>query len=293
MIPTMDAEMDAEADAHAFEAHRAALASIAYRMLGSASEADDVVQDAWLRWQVTPHEEVRSARAYLSKVVTRLCLDRLKSARAQRETYVGPWLPEPVRTATEDEPLARAESISLAFLVLLESLGPLERAVYLLHEIFDYSHAEVAEIVGKGEATCRQILHRARKAVAARRPRFAPSKEAHHRMLDAFAAACASTDPAAIEGLLAEEITSWGDGGGKAAASRRPLHGRHDVARAWAGFYRKAPPGTSVVVEEINGWPALVIRIDGRIAGVISLETDGERIFALRSVVNPDKLARL
>lgn len=289
MIPAMDAE----ADAHAFEAHRAALASIAYRMLGSASDAEDVVQEAWLRWQVTPHEEVRSARAYLSKVVTRLCLDRLKSAQARRETYVGPWLPEPVRTATEDEPLARAESISLAFLVLLESLAPLERAVYLLHEIFDYSHAEVAEIVGKGEVACRQILHRARQAVMARRPRFAPSKEAHHRMLGAFATACASGNPAALEGLLAEEITSWGDGGGKAAAARRPLHGRHDVARAWVGFHRTAPPGTTVAVEEINGWPAMVVRVDGRLAAVISLETDGEHVFAIRSVVNPDKLARL
>lgn len=285
--------MDAEADAHAFEAHRAALASIAYRMLGSASEAEDVVQEAWLRWQVTPHEEVRSARAYLSKVVTRLCLDRLKSARARRETYVGPWLPEPVRTETEDEPLARAEEISLAFLVLLESLGPLERAVYLLHEVFDYSHAEVAEIVGRDEVACRQLLHRARKAVAARRPRFAPSKQAHQRMLGAFAAAIASGDPAKLEGLLAEDITSWGDGGGKAAAARRPLHGPHDVARAWLGFHRKAPAGTAVAVEEINGWPALVVRVDGRIAGVIALETDGERVFAIRSVVNPDKLARL
>jgi RNA polymerase sigma-70 factor (ECF subfamily) len=287
MIPAMDAE------AHAFEAHRAALASIAYRMLGSASEAEDVVQEAWLRWQTTPHEEIRSARAYLSKVVTRLCLDRLKSANARRETYVGPWLPEPVRTSTDDEPLALAESISLAFLVLLESLGPVERAVYLLHEVFDYGHAEVAEIVGRDEVACRQILHRARKALAARRPRFAPSKEAHHRMLGAFAAACASGNAAALEGLLAEEITSWGDGGGKAFAARRPLHGRHQVARAWVGVYRTAPPDTVVAVEEINGWPALVVRVGGKPAGVVSLETDGEQIFAIRSVVNPDKLARL
>jgi RNA polymerase sigma-70 factor (ECF subfamily) len=287
MIPAMDAE------AHAFEAHRAALASIAYRMLGSASEAEDVVQEAWLRWQTTPHEEIRSARAYLSKVVTRLCLDRLKSANARRETYVGPWLPEPVRTSTDDEPLALAESISLAFLVLLESLGPVERAVYLLHEVFDYGHAEVAEIVGRDEVACRQILHRARKALAARRPRFAPSKEAHHRMLGAFAAACASGNAAALEGLLAEEITSWGDGGGKAFAARRPLHGAQQVARAWIGFHRTAPPDTVVAVEEINGWPALVVRVGGKPAGVVSLETDGEQIFAIRSVVNPDKLARL
>ena len=289
MIPRMDAE------AHAFEAHRTALASIAYRMLGSASEADDVVQEAWLRWQGAPHEQVRSMRAYLGKVVTRLCLDRLKSARARRETYVGPWLPEPVRTESEpeDESLAKAESISLAFLVLLESLAPVERAVYLLHEVFDYSHAEVAEIVGRDEVACRQILHRARKALVARRPRFAPSKEAHHRMLGAFAAAVASGDPAMLQGLLAEEIASYGDGGGKAFAARRPLRGPHEVVRAWLGFHRTAPPDAVSTVEEMNGWPALVIRVGGRIAGVVSIETDGEQIFAIRSVVNPDKLARL
>ncbi len=287
MMQAMDDE------AHAFEAHRTALSGIAYRMLGSAADAEDVVQEAWLRWQTTPHEEVRSARAYLSKVVTRLCLDRLKSANARREVYVGPWLPEPVRTATEDEPLAIAESISLAFLVLLESLGPVERAVYLLHEVFDYGHAEVAEIVGRDEVACRQILHRARKALAARRPRFAPSKEAHHRMLGAFAAACASGNSAALEGMLAEDITSWGDGGGKAHAARKPVRGPQKVARAWAGIYRTAPPGTAVAVEEINGWPSLVVRVDGRLAAVVSLETDGERIYAIRSVANPDKLARL
>lgn len=287
MIPAMDADTDA------FEAHREALTGIAYRMLGSIAEAEDVVQEAWLRWQTTPHEEVRSARAYLSKVVTRLCLDRLKSANARRETYVGPWLPEPVRTATEDDPLALAEEISLAFLVLLESLGPVERAVYLLHEAFDYSHAEVAEIVGRDEAACRQILHRARKAVAERRPRFAPSKEAHHRMLGAFAAACGGADAVALESLLAEEITSWGDGGGKAFAARRPLRGIEVVARAWVGFFRKAPPETTATVEEINGWPAMVVHIAGKLVGVVSLETDGERIFAIRSIVNPDKLARL
>jgi len=287
MIPVMDPDPDA------FEAHREALAGIAYRMLGSVAEAEDVVQEAWLRWQTTPHEEVRSARAYLSKVVTRLCLDRLKSANARRETYVGPWLPEPVRTATEDDPLALAESISLAFLVLLESLGPVERAVYLLHEAFDYSHAEVAEIVGRDEVACRQLLHRARKAVTARRPRFAPSKAAHHRMLTAFSAACVGGDPAVFEGLLAAEITSWGDGGGKAAAARRPLRGIEEVTRAWLGFFRKAPAEASIAVEEINGWPAMVVHVPGRLAGVVSLETDGERIFAIRSVVNPDKLARL
>jgi RNA polymerase sigma-70 factor (ECF subfamily) len=287
MIPHVDP------DTHEFEAHREVLAGIAYRMLGSVAEAEDVVQEAWLRWQVTPHEEVRSARAYLSKVVTRLCLDRLKSANARRETYVGPWLPEPVRTATDDDPLALAESISLAFLVLLESLGPVERAVYLLHEAFDYSHAEVAEIVGRDEVACRQLLHRARKAVMARRPRFAPSKQDHHRMLRAFSAACAGGSPAVLEGMLAEEITSWGDGGGKAMAARRPLRGIDEVTRAWLGFFHKAPADAKAAVEEINGWPAMVIRREGRLTAVVTLETDGERIFAIRSILNPDKLARL
>ncbi len=273
-----------------FEAHRPSLLAIAYRMLGSAAEAEDIVQEAWLRWQGTAREAVRSERAFLSTVVTRLCLDRLKSARASREEYVGPWLPEPVRTDTQVDP----ESISLAFLVLLESLSPIERAVYLLHEVFGYSHAEVAEMVGKEEAACRQILHRARDHIHARRPRFAPSKEAHERLVTGFMSACLSGDLAGLKSLLADDVTSWSDGGGKIrGAALNAVRGADAVARLFLGLGKKAPAGITPELAEVNGWPALVLRLNGVAFDVISFETDGERIHAIRSVLNPEKLTRL
>jgi RNA polymerase sigma-70 factor (ECF subfamily) len=273
-----------------FEAHRSSMLAIAYRMLGSAAEAEDVVQEAWLRWQATEREAVRSERAFLSTVVTRLCLDRLKSARASREQYVGPWLPEPVRTDSQVDP----ESISLAFLVLLESLSPAERAVYLLHEVFGYSHAEVAEMVDKEEATCRQILHRAREHIHARRPRFAPSKQAHERLVTGFMSACVSGDLDGLQRLLAEDATSWADGGGRVrGAALNPVRGANAVARLFLGLMKKAPAGITPELADVNGWPALVLRLNGTVFDVITFETDGERIHAIRSVVNPDKLTRI
>ncbi|WP_224245316.1 RNA polymerase sigma-70 factor [Hyalangium gracile] len=273
-----------------FEAHRPSMFAIAYRMLGSAAEAEDIVQEAWLRWQATDREGVRSEGAFLSTVVTRLCLDRLKSARATREEYVGPWLPEPVRTDTTVDP----ESISLAFLVLLESLSPVERAVYLLHEVFGYSHAEVAEMVGKEEAACRQSLHRAREHIRSRRPRFAPSKESHERLVTGFMSACLSGDLEGLKSLLAHDVTSWADGGGKVrGAASNAVRGADAVARLFLGVMKKAPAGLVPELAEVNGWPALVIRLNGAVFDVISFETDGERIHAIRSVLNPDKLARM
>ncbi|QRK09530.1 RNA polymerase sigma-70 factor [Archangium violaceum] len=273
-----------------FEAHRPAMIAIAYRMLGSAAEAEDIVQEAWLRWQAAAREGVRSDRAFLSTVVTRLCLDRLKSARASREQYVGPWLPEPVRTDTPVDP----ESISLAFLVLLESLSPVERAVYLLHEVFGYSHSEVAEMVDKEEAACRQILHRARAHIQARRPRFAPSKEAHERLVTGFMSACLSGDLEGLKRLLAHDVTSWADGGGKVrGAALNPVRGADSVARLFLGSVKKASAGIMLELTEVNGWPALVLRLNGTVFDVISFETDGERIHAIRSVLNPEKLARV
>lgn len=273
-----------------FEAHRSSMLAIAYRMLGSAAEAEDVVQEAWLRWQAAEREAVRSERAFLSTVVTRLCLDRLKSARANREQYVGPWLPEPIRTDSQVDP----ESISLAFLVLLESLSPVERAVYLLHEVFGYSHAEVAEMVGKEEAACRQILHRAREHIHARRPRFAPSKQAHERLVTGFISACVSGDLDGLQRLLAEDVTSWSDGGGRVrGAALNAVRGANAVARLFLGLMKKAPPGVTPELAEVNGWPALVLRLDGAVFDVMSFETDGERIHAIRSVLNPEKLTRI
>ncbi|WNG41514.1 RNA polymerase sigma-70 factor [Archangium violaceum] len=273
-----------------FEAHRPSMIAIAYRMLGSVAEAEDIVQEAWLRWQAAAREGVRSDRAFLSTVVTRLCLDRLKSAQVTREEYVGPWLPEPVRTDTQVDP----ESISLAFLVLLESLSPVERAVYLLHEVFGYSHSEVAEMVGKEEAACRQILHRARDHIRARRPRFAPSKESHERLVTGFMSACVTGDLEGLKNLLAHDVTSWADGGGKVrGAARNPVHGADAVARLFLGIMKKVPAGVVPELAEVNGWPGLVLRLNGAVFDVISFETDGDHIHAIRSVLNPDKLARI
>lgn len=275
-----------------FEAHRSLLFAIAYRMLGSRSEAEDMVQEAFLRWQAAPREEVGSARAYLSTIVTRLCLDQLKSARAQRETYVGPWLPEPLRTDQPVEPVD-PQSISLAFLVLLERLGPVERAVYLLHEVFDYSHAEVAEIVGKEEAACRQSFHRARAHIEAQRPRFAPSRADHERLLTGFLGAVQAGDLGALRGMLAKDVVTWSDGGGKRTAARNLVHGDDAVARLFVGIARKATPGGEFELAEINGWPALILRQNGQVTDVLGIETDGALIYSLHVMCNPDKLRGL
>ncbi len=278
-----------------FEEHRRHLFGIAYRMLGSAAEAEDMVQEAFLRWQSAEQGAVRSPRAFLSTVVTRLCLDRSKEARAARERYVGPWLPEPIRTedGEDEDALEAAESISVAFLVLLESLTPLERAVYLLHEVFDYSHAEVAAIVGRDPAACRKLLERARKDVLENRPRFAPSKEAHRRLLEGFADSVVRGDAAALERLLAEDVRSFSDGGGKATAARRPLFGREEVLQLFGNLYRLRPEGSTVEIVDVNGWPAVVARVDGAVLSVIQIETDGETIHTIRATLNPEKLGRI
>jgi RNA polymerase sigma-70 factor (ECF subfamily) len=270
-----------------FEQHRKLLWSIAYRMLGSASEAEDVVQETYLRSRSMP-EEVASERAYLSSIVTRLCLDHWKSARVRRESYVGPWLPEPVRTDSTVDP----SSISFAFMVLLESLSPLERAVYLLGQVFDYTHAEIAAIVGRDEAACRQLMHRARERIVAQRPRFAPSRESHRRLLEGFQAACERGDLAALENLLAQDAVSVSDGGGQVHAARRPVHGATRVAKLYVGLFRKARSATFEIVE-LNALPTLVVRIAGTVRAIVDIETDGTRILAVRNIANPQKLAHV
>jgi RNA polymerase sigma-70 factor (ECF subfamily) len=288
--------MLAEHRAEAFETQRPHLFGIAYRMLGSAMEAEDMVQETYLRYQATPAETIRSERAFLSTVVTRLCLDQLKSARAQRERYLGPWLPEPVPTVhLADAPLpadrvGERESISMAFLVLLESLTPVERAVFLLHEVFDYSFAEVGEIVERPEATCRQLFRRAKQHLAERRPRFAPSSAEHQRLTESFLRACGRGDIEELTDLLAEDVSIWSDGGGKVRAAQRPIHGRDAVARFVLGILRKAPADLRVELREVNGELAIVSRVGGRPFAALSLETDGQQIRGLRLVVNPDKL---
>lgn len=275
-----------------FAAHRSRLFGLAYRMLGSAAEAEDVLQEAHVRWQAADHATVTAPGGWLTTVVSRLCLDQLKSARARRETYVGPWLPEPLPTERVADP-PDLESISLAFLVLLEALSPLERAVFVLREVFDYEFAEVAVILGREEAACRQLAHRAREHVRAKRPRFARSREQHERLLGAFLAAAAQGDLEGLQRLLADDVVAWSDGGAKAKAARNPVYGPDRVARLCLGLGKKAAPGLVVAVEEINGWPAAVLRVGDHVVATMAIETDGAKIYSMQVIVNPDKLEQL
>lgn len=285
---------------HPFEEYRSLLFAMAYNMLGSAMEAEDIVQEAYLRYRATPQESIRRLKSFLMTVVYHLCLDHLKSAQVRREVYVGPWLPEPIITgggASPSSPLRQItdqESISMAFLVLLESLSPLERAVFLLRQVFDYEYAEIAEITGRNEAACRQLFSRAKKHIRENRPRFPASPEAHAEMLDRFMEACIAGDMDGLMSLLAEDVTAWSDGGGKVpGAARQPILGRDKVARGIIGVPARAPEGTTVEVIEANGLPALLMRVKGQIVAVITLEVEGNYIRTIRSVINPDKLAHL
>lgn len=278
-----------------FDRNRPLLFSIAYRMLGSVMEAEDVVQEAFLRWQQAPEGEVRSPSAYLSTVVTRLCIDRLRSARARREQYVGPWLPEPLLEEQEIAGTADLDdSLSMAFLVLLESLSPVERAVFLLREVFDYDYPEIASLVGKSEANCRQIARRARQSVAARRPRFESSPEQEERLLDSFLQASLSGDMEALLALLSEDVTLYSDGGGKTQAALRPIYGADRVARFLSGILTKAPPDLAVRQTRVNGRPGLVGYFgDGSPQSVVTIEVGEGGITAIRLVVNPEKLGNV
>jgi RNA polymerase sigma-70 factor, ECF subfamily len=276
-----------------FERHRSLLYSIAYRMLGSVADAEDVVQEAYLRWQGAPEVEVRSPKSYLSAVVTRLSIDRLRSARTQREEYVGPWLPEPLLSEGIEEVNDMTEldeSLSMAFLVVLESLNPVERAVFLLREVFDYDYEEISHIVGKSEDNCRQIARRARQLVAARRPRFERSPEREERLTQQFVETCMSGDMEGLLSLLSEDVTLWSDGGGKVAAAPYPIHGPERVARFLLGVLRTVPPGFSARPAQVNGGPGIVGYVNGRPTGVVALDVADGRLCGVRIVVNPEKL---
>src|SRR5690349_12226979 len=262
----------ADSTAQTFMEQRPLLFGIAYRMLGSGAEAEDVVQDAYLRFRAATAdaesaEAIRSPRAYLATIVTRLCLDQLKSARARREQfYIGPWLPEPLPIGADDPELLpgrrleEQESLSMALLVLLESLAPLERAAFVLHHVFDYSFGEVADLTGRREDACRQAFHRARASLAQRRPRYHATAEAAARLTDAFVQAAGSGDVQQLTSLLANDVVCWSDGGGKASAATRPLYGPEPIVRFTIGVARKLLPGLSVAIEPANGSPAIVLR---------------------------------
>jgi RNA polymerase sigma-70 factor (ECF subfamily) len=282
--------------AETFNAYRPLLFGIAYRMLGSSMDAEDVVQEAFLRWSQVEPGTVSSPKAYLSAVVTRLSIDQLRSARVQREEYVGPWLPEPFVTdepALGPDPAVLSESLSQAFLVVLETLRPVERAVFLLHEVFAYSFEEIAGIIGKNPANCRQIGRRARQHVEERRPRYAPSPEEQDRLLNEFVGALASGDVQRLAGLLADDATLRADGGGKVTTAVRPLKGAEKIVRRMIGFSAKYPRPVAGYRLDVSGQPIFVSELDGRPLGIITFGIAGGRIHDIRMVVNPDKLQRL
>jgi RNA polymerase sigma-70 factor (TIGR02957 family) len=275
--------------------------AIAYRMLGSVSEAEDVVQEALLRVHqaLDAGQQIASPRAFVSTVTTRLAINELRSARARRERYVGEWLPEPIVTDGGDDPTQHAEmadSLSLAMLVLLESLSPEQRAVLLLHDVFDYGYPEVAAIVGKSEDNVRQLATRARRHVEERRPRFTTTREQREELTRRFFAAVEQGDLAGLEALLASDVELTGDGGGKVPALARSLRGRNRVARTMINWARLAGrvPGISLRPIEVNGGPgALYLDAQQRLIAVLALDIRGGQITSINSIVNPDKLRHL
>jgi RNA polymerase sigma-70 factor (ECF subfamily) len=288
--------------ADSFETHRPRLFAVAYRMLGSASEAEDVVQDAWLRYAGAVHADVRSPEAYLTTIVTRLCLDRLKSARATREQYVGPWLPEPMLTDDRPGPeqsAALAESVTLAFMVLLETLSPEERATFLLREVFDYEYRDIADMLNTTSSNCRQLFHRAKARIDDRRPRVDSRTADPHRarqLVERFASALRRGDADELTSVLADDVGLWSDGGGKVAAARRPVLGRAEVTNMLIGIRRAALAqgltleSTALDVVDVNGEPAVAAKVYGQVDSIYTCSIEGDRIVALRIVRNPDKL---
>ncbi|MER7279473.1 RNA polymerase sigma-70 factor [Dactylosporangium sp. NPDC000244] len=283
--------------AEKFEGLRGLLFSIAYRVLGSVSEAEDAVQEAWLRYAATP-DEPRDVKAFLATTVTRIAIDVLRSARVRREAYVGPWFPEPLLTDPYEDPQRAAEladSVSTAALLLLERLSPLERAVFVLREVFDFGFPEVAAAVGRSEAACRQLVVRARRHMAEGRPRFAADRGERNALAARFFAALRVGDVAGLQALLAADVTVVGDGGGKAPQLARPVAGAGNVARLLANMFpRMARAAIALEPCEVNGDPGAVARDrDGRVLHTMALDVRDGRVRAIRVVINPDKLAHL
>jgi RNA polymerase sigma-70 factor (TIGR02957 family) len=284
-------------DEQTFSEYRKLLFAIAYRLLGSAADAEDVVQDAWFKWSGADRSRVSDAKAYLARIVSNLAVERLRSTRRQRETYVGPWLPEPILTqADAAEDVATAESVSLAMLVVLETLSPLERAVFVLKEVFDFSYPEIAEAVDRSEPAVRQAAHRARNHVQARRPRFETDRAKKRAVTERFFAASIGGDINELMDLLAPEVTLWTDGGGKVRQAMRPIIGAPNVARWLAGTVQRPYEGVEIAdmtaeVVDINGGPGIVIRGAGRIIATLTVDLDANgKIETIHNVANPDKL---
>jgi RNA polymerase sigma-70 factor (ECF subfamily) len=277
-----------------FLEHRSLLFAIAYRMLGGVADAEDAIQETYLRWRraAASGEEIRSPKAWLTTTISRVCLDQLGSARVKREQYIGPWLPEPLAGVTPDvaETVADFDSLSLAFLVLLESLSPKERAVFLLHDVFGYDFASIGEIVGESDAYCRQIAKRARTHITERRPRFEADRVQRERLTADFLRAVSEGDMPALIETLTDDVTVFSDGGGKVNAARKPVVGREKVALFLTNIVRLAPAGTRFRIEPINGEPGIVTLIDGVVRNVVTFDFANSAISAVYIVVNPDKL---
>lgn len=281
-------------DTDVFVTLRPRLFSIAYRMLGTRADAEDVLQDAWLRWQRADRAALQSVEAWLVTVVTRLAIDRLRAAKAEREAYVGWWLPEPLVELDEHTPEAAAElagELSVAFLWVLERLSPEERAAFLLRQVFDYDYAEVATLLGKSETACRQMVHRASARVRQERPRFDVSKDDHRRLLENFMQAARSGEREAIKALLAVDMQVVGDGGGKAPAFLEILRGADRIADLFRDFSQRLADRFVYRAALINGEAGLLRYVDGQPESALAFVTDGERIVAIYAVRNPDKLA--
>jgi RNA polymerase sigma-70 factor (ECF subfamily) len=288
-------------DAEVFEAHRDLMFAVAYRMLGTITDAEDAVQDAWLRWSAAPRADVADPRAYLARVVTNTALNRLRSVRSRREAYIGPWLPEPLLTETSPDAAERAElteSVSMAMLVVLESLTPDERAVFVLREVFGFDHAEIAAALGRSAPAVRQLAHRAREHVQARRPRFDVDWNQQREVTERFLAAAAGGDIDGLMTVLAPDVTVLTDGGGKARAALRPITGAAKAARFLAAIASRPYMGVSIAdmtpePAEINGSPGTLIMAGGRVIAALTLTVSGGRITAVQLLANPDKLAAL
>lgn len=280
------------ADIDVFQRHRARLFGIAYRMLGSVDDAEDVVQESWLRWHRAEPDGLRSPEAWLVSVTTRLSIDRLRRAATERAHYAGHWLPEPIATSrgAADRDAERASDLSMAFLVLLERLGPEERAAFLLHDVFDAGYAEIAQVLDRTEAACRQLVHRARLRVRGNRVRFPVPSETHERLLEAFLEALRSDDQEAMLALIAPDATWTSDGGGKVPSTRRIVSGAPRIVRLVLGYERKTRRTLRHELARINGEPAIITRAGERIVFTTAAATDGERLVAFYRMLNPDKL---
>jgi RNA polymerase sigma-70 factor (ECF subfamily) len=286
--------------AESFADLRPYLFTVAYNMLGSVMDAEDIVQEAYFRWQRTD-QAAESPKAFLTTIVTRLCIDHLRSAKIQRETYIGQWLPEPLVTAVgspltrpdTEEVVSLSESLSMAFLIVLESLSPMERAVFLLRQVFDYEYADIAAIVNKSEANCRQLLRRARQRVEAGKPRFDVPLKQQETLIAQFTQTCVSGDLDGLMQLLAEDIEAWSDGGGQVTTARNVIYGREKVARFLLGVMRFIPEDAESRLAVVNGQLGIVASVNDRPLLVIALEMGIGRIQAIRSVLNPDKLQHI